>query len=165
MFQTLKQTGLGWLWLSVLVLVLDQWTKKIIISQFRLYETLPVLDVFSLTYVRNTGAAFSFLSDAGGWQLWFFSTAALFVVGLLSYWLYQQKYSVWCLNSAYTLIIGGALGNVVDRIQYGYVVDFLDFHWGVYHFPAFNVADMAICLGAGLIILDAIMVVKKAEKS
>ncbi|WP_163938281.1 signal peptidase II [Paraferrimonas sp. SM1919] len=152
-----KSSGLTWLWVSALVIISDQITKLWVLNSFALYEFKEILPVFNLTYVRNYGAAFSFLSDAGGWQKYFFSIIAVGVSLLLCYWLRKQHKSQWHLNLSYTLVIGGAIGNLIDRLEHGFVVDFLDFHWGVHHFPAFNVADMAICAGAGLLILDAFL--------
>ena len=119
------------LWWSLFIVVLDQATKLWVVAVFRLYERLPVLPVLEITRLHNTGAAFSFLAGAGGWQRWFF-------VGLAS-------------------ILGGAIGNVIDRLLHGHVVDFIHFHWADYWFPAFNVADIAITTGAGLLILDALL--------
>ena len=155
MLHKFKTTVLFWLWLSALVLLLDQVTKIAIDRTFKLYESVAITPFFNLTYTRNTGAAFSFLADSGGWQLWLFSGIALTVVSTLLFWLSRQPKQKLCLNLAYTCIIGGAIGNVIDRIAYGYVIDFLHFYWDVYHYPAFNVADMAICIGAGLMLLDA----------
>ncbi len=150
-----KTTGLRWIWLAVLVLVLDQVTKIAIWQNFELYERLNILPFFNLVYAQNTGAAFSFLADAGGWQKIFFSAIAVFASGLLSYWLYKTPADRKILPIGYSLILGGAIGNLIDRLAYGYVVDFLDFFWGNAHFAAFNVADSGIVVGAGFVILDA----------
>ena len=156
MLNIIKQgSGLRWLWISVLVLSLDQITKIAVVSQLALYQVIEVTPFFNLTYVRNEGAAFSFLSDAGGWQRWFFTVLALGVSALLLVWLRNNKASQILQNIAFTLILGGALGNVIDRALYGYVIDFLDVYWGSKHWPAFNVADSAICVGAVLLLLDA----------
>ena len=112
---------------------------------------------FNFTYVRNYGAAFSFLSDAGGWQRWLFTIVAVGFSTLLTVWLRKQSASLLKLNLAYTLVIGGALGNLVDRLMHGFVVDFIDFFWAKSHYPAFNIADSAICIGAVLIIWDAFL--------
>ena len=161
MLHKLKNTGLSWLWLSVVVIIIDQWTKTKIVEHLEFGETVPVIPFFNLFYQRNEGAAFSFLAGQGGWQLWFFSAVAFFVVGLLCYWLSQQSKDKLRLNFAYTLVIGGALGNVIDRVMYGYVVDFIDLYWRTYHYATFNIADIAITVGAGLVILDAILTMKK----
>ncbi len=144
-----------WLGLSALVIVLDQLSKIWITNHFAYGESLTVLGVFNLVLAHNTGAAFSMLNDAGGWQRWMFSAIAV-VASVWIVWLlrkhHQQK--LFCL--ALALILGGALGNLMDRIAYGYVVDFLDFHWGNQHFPAFNVADSAITCGAVLMLWDSL---------
>lgn len=144
------------LWLSLFVLVLDQATKLWIVAVFRLYERLPVVPVLEITRLHNTGAAFSFLAEAGGWQRWFFvGLATVASVGITA-WLRQidpRQQPLVAVGLA--AILGGALGNVTDRLLHGHVVDFIHFHWGEHWFPAFNVADIAITTGAGLLILDA----------
>ncbi len=150
-----KSTGLRWAWLAVLVLILDQVTKIAIWQNFELGERLNILPFFNLVYAQNTGAAFSFLADAGGWQKLFFSAIAIFASGLLSYWLYKTPADRKILPIGYSLILGGAIGNLIDRLAYGYVVDFLDFFWGNAHFAAFNIADSGIVVGAGCVMLDA----------
>ncbi len=160
-----KDSGLRWYWIVVLVFIADQLSKQWVLSSFELYESVKLLPVFNFTYVRNYGAAFSFLSDAGGWQRWLFTFVAVGFSILLSVWLRQQPSKMWRLNLAYTLVIGGALGNLIDRLQHGFVVDFLDFYWKTSHFPAFNIADSAICVGAGLIILDSFVSDKDVKKS
>jgi signal peptidase II len=143
-----------WLALSALVIVLDQLSKAWITSHFVYGEHLYVLSVFDLVLAHNTGAAFSFLHDAGGMQRWLFSTiaivASVWIVSLL-----RRHSSQTLFALALSLILGGALGNLIDRIAYGYVVDFLSFHWDAYSFPAFNVADSAITCGAFLLIFDS----------
>ncbi|MEZ9821640.1 signal peptidase II [Shewanella sp. 10N.286.45.A1] len=160
-----KDSGLRWYWIVVLVFIADQLSKQWVLSSFELYESVKLLPMFNFTYVRNYGAAFSFLSDAGGWQRWLFTFVAVGFSILLSVWLRQQPSKMWRLNLAYTLVIGGALGNLIDRLQHGFVVDFLDFYWKTSHFPAFNIADSAICVGAGLIILDSFVSDKDVKKS
>ncbi|MBE8167780.1 MAG: lipoprotein signal peptidase [Shewanella sp.] len=150
-----KQSGLKWYWVVVVVFILDQLSKQWVINNFDLHETIKLIPLLNFTYVRNYGAAFSFLSDAGGWQRWFFTAIALGISGMLSYWLRKQPTTMWRLNLAFTLVIGGALGNLVDRLMHGFVIDFVDFYWNASHYPAFNVADSAICIGAGLIIWDS----------
>ncbi|MDH4284240.1 MAG: signal peptidase II [Gallionellaceae bacterium] len=144
----------SWLSLAALIIVLDQASKLWISNHFSYGESLQVLAFFNLVLAHNTGAAFSFLNDAGGWQRWMFSAiaivAAVWIVRLLRQHAHE---TLFCL--ALALILGGALGNLIDRVAYGYVVDFLDFYWGGYHFPAFNVADSAISVGAALLILDS----------
>jgi signal peptidase II len=150
--------ALNWLWLSLLVIVADQFSKALIVSSFELYEVLDVLPVFEITRLHNTGAAFSLLSEASGWQRWFFIGLAAAVSAGIIYWLrHLPREAAPFLPAALALVLGGALGNVVDRLWHGYVIDFLHFHWGAAYFPAFNVADSAITVGAGLLILDAIL--------
>ena len=145
-----------WLGLSALIIVLDQLSKAWVSGHFVHGESLPVLGVFNLVLAHNTGAAFSMLNDAGGWQRWMFSAIAV-VASVWIVWLLRkhQQQKLFCLTLA--LILGGALGNLIDRIAYGYVVDFLDFHWDSHHFPAFNVADSAITCGAALMLWDSFM--------
>ncbi|GAB3034418.1 signal peptidase II [Bowmanella dokdonensis] len=155
MLDSFKQSGLRWLWLALLTIVLDQLTKIWVMDAMTLYQSISIMPFFNLTYVHNYGAAFSFLSDAGGWQRWFFTAIAITVSALILYWLKQSKAEQVLLPVAFSLILGGALGNLYDRLVYGYVVDFLDFYVGNWHWPAFNLADSAICVGAGLLVIDA----------
>ncbi len=148
-----------WLGLSALVIVLDQISKMWITSHFVYGENLFILSVFDLVLAHNTGAAFSFLSGAGGMQRWLFSIVAI----VASVWIVRllQKFSAQTLFAlALSLILGGALGNLIDRIAYGYVVDFLSFHWDKHYFPAFNIADSAITCGAFVLIFDSFREVK-----
>ncbi len=160
----IEKSGLRWLWLAVLVFAIDMATKAYVHLNFDLYESIKVLPFFNFTYARNYGAAFSFLHDAGGWQRWFFTGIAVFVSCVLLYWLKKSPYQEKWLNAAYTLILGGAIGNLVDRLYHGFVVDFLDFDLGFYRWPAFNIADSAICIGAVIIILDALLVKRPDPK-
>jgi len=160
---TLAQSGLVWLWLALIGLVVDQATKLYVLANFKLHESVNVLPFFNFTYAQNKGAAFSFLSDAGGWQRWFFTIIAVSISGVLIYWLRGIRKSQKVLSVAYTLVLSGALGNLIDRFSYGFVVDFLDVYYKTYHWPIFNVADMAICLGAFLIVLEAFLT-KDANK-
>jgi signal peptidase II len=153
----LAQSGLIWLWLALIGLVIDQATKLYVLANFKLHESVNVLPFFDFTYVQNKGAAFSFLSSAGGWQRWFFTIIAVSISGLLIYWLRGLHKSQKSLSIAYCLVLSGALGNLIDRLSYGFVVDFLDVYYKTHHWPIFNVADMAICCGAFLIILDAFL--------
>ena len=150
-----SQSGLRWLWLTLICLVIDQITKVAVSQQFELYQSIPLMPSLNLTYVHNEGAAFSFLSDAGGWQRWFFSAIAVGISGLLMVWLRALPATALRLNIAYSLVISGAWGNLIDRVAYGYVIDFIDVYVGSYRWPAFNIADAAICIGAALILLDA----------
>jgi len=144
-----------WFWLTLIVVVLDQWTKQLAVANLAMYEPVPVMPYFNLMLAHNTGAAFSFLADAGGWQRWFFVVLTAVISVVLTVWLYRLPRGQKLLPVALTLVLGGALGNVYDRISYGYVIDFIDWYVGSYHWPAFNIADAAICVGAGLLILDS----------
>jgi len=144
-----------WLAIAAIVIVLDQLSKAAINSHFVFGESMVVTGFFNLVLAHNTGAAFSFLSDAGGVQRWLFSAIAI-VASVWIIWLLRKHQSEKLFSFALAFILGGALGNLIDRIAYGYVVDFLDFHWGAYHFAAFNLADSAITCGAALLILDSL---------
>ena len=146
---------LKWLWLSLLALVLDQWSKHIIDGSMQLYQSIPVLPYFNLTYVHNTGAAFSFLSQAGGWQRWFFAALAFTVSVVITIWLARLNKHESLLAAALSLILGGAVGNLIDRLLYGYVIDFLDVYYQNWHWPAFNIADSAITVGVVLMIAES----------
>lgn len=150
-----RASGLTWLWLAVAVIVLDQVTKLWAMTSLALYEPVPVLPMFNLMLAFNHGAAFSFLGDADGWQRWLFIFLALGVSLVLVVWLAKTSRSQRVLVLGLTLILGGAIGNVIDRIALHYVVDFLDFHWAGWHYPTFNVADIAISMGAVLLVWDA----------
>jgi signal peptidase II len=160
-----RHGALRWLWLSLAVVVADQLTKLLIVREFELYEVLDVLPVLEITRLHNTGAAFSILASASGWQRWFFIGLALAVSAGIVHWLrVLPRHSAAYLPAALALVMGGALGNVIDRVWHGYVVDFLHFHWGAAYFPAFNVADTCITIGAGLLILDAILDGRKGSR-
>jgi signal peptidase II len=143
-----------WLWLSMLVVVLDQLSKLWIDAHFVYGEKLAVLSVFDVVLWHNTGAAFSFLNDAGGMQRWLF-TAIAAIASVWIVWLLQRHSERTWFALALSLILGGALGNLIDRLAYGYVIDFLLFHWEEHAFPAFNLADSAITCGAILLICDS----------
>ena len=147
-------TGLRWLILSLITFFLDIISKILITHYFTLYQTKNIFPFLNITYVRNHGAAFSFLNDAGGWQKWLFSFIAVIIIFVLTYSLYKSKKSFSLSNLSFSLIIGGALGNLVDRIYNGFVVDFIHFHWGEFSFAVFNIADSAICIGAIFLIFD-----------
>jgi len=147
---------LKWLWLSAVVIVLDQVTKYMVTDSLHLYQSIPILPSLNLVLAHNTGAAFSFLSDAGGWQRWFFVVLAIAVSVVIFIWIMRLKQHELRLAVALSLVLGGAIGNVWDRIAHGYVVDFIDVYYGGWHWPAFNVADSAICVGAALLIIDAL---------
>ncbi|MBO7173593.1 MAG: lipoprotein signal peptidase [Burkholderiaceae bacterium] len=147
---------LPWFALALIVFAIDFFTKSIVLSNFYYGERLAITSFFNLVLVYNYGAAFSFLATSGGWQVLLFSAIAVVAVGVCSYLIYKHTHeTLFCL--ALALIMGGAIGNLFDRIIYGYVIDFLDFHYQHWHWPAFNVADMAIVGGAGLMILESFM--------
>jgi len=167
-FGSSGRSGL-WLWLglALIVIVLDQITKTLIIGQFALHESVPVTSWFNIVRAHNTGAAFSFLAGASGWQRWFFVAlgvaASVFIVWMLRR---HPEQTLFCF--AVAMILGGALGNVIDRLLHGYVVDFLDFQFQFLsplfpggHFPSFNIADSAITLGAACLILDELRRVRR----
>src|SRR3990167_400638 len=151
----MKMSSQKWLGLSALVILLDQLSKAWITHHFVFGESLRILGVFDLVLAHNTGAAFSFLHDAGGMQRWLFSIIAI-VASVWIVWLLRRHSAQAIFALALSLILGGALGNLIDRIGNGYVVDFLSFHWGEHYFPAFNVADSAITVGAALLIMDSL---------
>jgi signal peptidase II len=152
-----------WLWLSLVVIVLDQITKQVAESLLTLYESVKVLPFFDLTLLYNKGAAFSFLSDQSGWQRWFFIVLAIIVCTVLVGWLWRLKREEQWVAVALSLIIGGAIGNLIDRILFGQVIDFLHFHYQHHYFPAFNVADSAITLGVMIMLYDALILAKQRE--
>lgn len=146
---------LKWLWLSLLVLVLDQASKLLVDASLQLYEAIPLMPSFNLTYARNTGAAFSFLSDAGGWQRWLFAGLAVGMSSFIAWWLKKLGEHEKLMAVALSLVLGGAIGNLIDRVAYGYVIDFLDVYYQDWHWPAFNIADSAICIGVAIMLLDS----------
>ena len=151
---------LHWLALALVLVLADQITKVLIAGLYELGEGTPVTSFFNIVRVHNTGAAFSFLADAGGWQRWLFTGlsagASIFIVYLLYSHAGQR---LFCF--ALACVLGGAVGNLIDRVVYGYVIDFLDFYAAGWHFPAFNVADSAITLGAACLILDELLRVRR----
>ncbi len=167
-----KGTRSGWLhWLGIAVLIVlfDQFTKVLILGSFQYGDSVTVTSFFNLVRAHNHGAAFSFLAGAGGWQRWFFTGIGI-VATLVMVWMLRSHAGQKLFSWAISLILGGAVGNVIDRLLHGYVVDFLDFHWhlldGIFHgghFPAFNVADSAITVGAGLLILDELLRVRRGR--
>ncbi len=151
-------SGIRWLWISLLVIAVDQLTKLWIERTMVLGDSFAVLPVFDIVRAHNSGAAFSFLADAGGWQRWAFSVLAVGVSIALVFWLRKLALATQGLLAfGLVLILGGAIGNVIDRVEHGYVVDFLSVHWGSHYFPAFNIADSAITIGAVLVILDSLL--------
>ena len=152
-----------WPWLAwaLLILIADQFTKTLILGAYQLGDATPVTGFFNIVRAHNTGAAFSFLADAGGWQRWGFTAFGL-VAALFIVWQLRQHPGQRLFAFSLSSILGGAIGNVVDRLQHGYVVDFLDFHLGGRHFPAFNLADSAITVGAVCLIVDELLRMRKA---
>ena len=162
---TLTKSSSGlmpWLGLALLILIADQFTKVLILGYYKLGDATYVTSFFNVVRVHNSGAAFSFLANAGGWQRWFFTgigiSAAIFIIWMLKSHPGQKLFSF-----ALACILGGAIGNVIDRSLYGYVVDFLDFHYAGWHFPAFNIADSAISIGAVCLILDELLRVRRSR--
>ena len=146
---------LKWLGLSLLAVVLDQVSKLAVSGSMQLYQSIKIMPYFNLTYVHNTGAAFSFLSEAGGWQRWFFAALAVIISAIMVVWLAKLKQHETLLAVALSLVLGGAIGNLIDRLAYGYVIDFLDVYYQSRHWPAFNIADSAITLGVVLMLLES----------
>ena len=146
---------LKYLFITSLVIFFDQVSKWLMVSWLSLYETIVIMPYFNLTMAHNEGAAFSFLAQAGGWQRWFFIGLALIISVVLFVWLAKLKPTEKLEAISLSLILGGAIGNVIDRISYGYVVDFIDLYIGHNHWPVFNIADSAICIGAILLIADS----------
>lgn len=155
MIKNVMNTGLSWLWLTLVCLVVDQITKYLVVDSMELYQEIEVLSFFYITYVQNPGAAFSFLADQGGWQRWFFTAVAAIASVIFVVWLAKTSKEQKLLSIAFALLLSGALGNLIDRVLFGYVIDFLDFYIGNYRWPAFNVADSMIFIGAGLMIFDS----------
>lgn len=161
---------LPWLGLALILFIADQFTKVLILGYYKLGDSTYVTSFFNVVRVHNTGAAFSFLAGAGGWQRWFF-TAIGVIATLFILWLLRSHSGQRLFSFALACVLGGAVGNVVDRLLHGYVVDFLDFHWKLLspifphgHFPAFNLADAAITLGAVCLILDEVLRVRRAGR-
>ena len=158
------KTALIWVWLSAVVVALDQFVKWHVVSQFDLYEILPVAPVLDLTRLHNEGAAFGLLAEAGGWQRWFFlGLAGAIGIAILAWLRSLPARGQYWLAIGLALILGGALGNAWDRFIDGYVVDYLHFHWNEAYFPAFNVADIAITTGAFMLIIDALISRRRDE--
>ena len=144
-----------WLWISILVVILDQLTKLLADHFLNYHDPVAIMPMFNFTLLYNKGAAFSFLSSQGGWQRWFFTIVSVVISMVLIIWLKKLKPSQKLLMVAIALILGGAIGNLIDRSMYGYVIDFLDVYYQQYHWPAFNLADSAISIGAALLIIDS----------
>jgi signal peptidase II len=158
--------GSGWRWLPVTAAVigLDQFTKLLVVHHVKLYSSIFVLPVLDISLRYNRGAAFSFLEGASGWQRWFFTVLALVVGGAILIWMRRLKATTqWLLSLSLALILAGALGNMIDRLRLGHVIDFIVAHWGHAEFPAFNVADSSITIGAALLLLDALIDSRRAR--
>ena len=161
--------GLKWLWLTILVVCLDLWTKNLASQHLQMHDPVAVISGFNLTLMHNYGAAFSFLGDADGWQRWFFICLTLAVSAFIVMWLYGLNAKQRWIACALALILGGALGNLWDRVALGYVVDFIDISlsflpWRLFNpWPAFNIADSAIFIGATMLIIDAIWLSEAKE--
>lgn len=154
-----------WMIIAVVVIALDQATKWAIVEWVPLYDRVPINDFMNLTHQRNTGAAFSFLAEAGGWQRWFFVALATVVSVVLVVWSWKERrVGSTMLIAGLALVLGGAVGNLVDRLLLGYVTDFIQVWFGSWAFPSFNVADSAITVGAGLLILDSFLAKPEEEK-
>ncbi len=147
-------SALRWLWLTLLVLVVDLGSKALADSLLSYASPVPLLPVFDLTLLYNTGAAFSFLASAGGWQRWLFVAIAVGMSAFLLHWMWRTPRRQRCLGIGLALVLGGALGNLFDRSVHGHVIDFISLHWANYYFPAFNIADCAITLGTVLLLVD-----------
>jgi signal peptidase II len=157
----------GWRWLpvTVLVIAIDQFTKLLVVHHMALYGSVKVLPVLDISLRYNKGAAFSFLEDASGWQRWFFTALALAVSGVILVWMRRLKSDPqWLLSLSLAFILAGALGNVIDRLRLGHVIDFVVAHWHRAEFPAFNVADASITIGAALLLLDALLESQRAAE-
>jgi signal peptidase II len=152
-----------WLLLALLLVLADQWTKGLAVAGLVEGRPQVLLPVLNLSLHYNSGAAFSFLKDAGGWQRWVFTAIALGVSVVLCVWLSRLKREEWLLACSLSFILGGALGNLWDRVTLGQVVDFISVHYGGWYFPTFNLADSAISVGAGLMILDTFLQWRRGE--
>ena len=152
-----------WFALSLIIILLDQLSKYIAVDIIPLYESIEVLPFFNWTLLYNEGAAFSFLSDQGGWQRWFFIILSTIVTTVLAIWLFRLKDDEQSIALSLSLIIGGAIGNLIDRVLLGHVVDFIHLHYQEYYWPAFNVADSAITVGVVIMIIDSLFFAQKRE--
>jgi signal peptidase II len=152
-----------WLILSLIIILFDQLTKYIAVDIIPLYESIEVLPFFNWTLMYNEGAAFSFLSDQGGWQRWFLIILSSIVTAVLVIWLFRLLHDERSIAISLSLIIGGAVGNLIDRILLGHVVDFIHLHYEGYYWPAFNVADSAITIGVTIMIVDSLFFAQKRE--
>ncbi|MEN8108378.1 MAG: signal peptidase II [Pseudomonadota bacterium] len=154
-----------WFWISAVVLLLDQCSKLIAGAMLTFHDPVALIPFLNLRLAYNTGAAFSFLSNAGGWQRWFFAGVSLLVIAVLVVWMRRLKADQVRLALAFSLILGGAIGNLIDRLVYGHVIDFIDVYFQSWHWPTFNIADSAITIGAGLLLLDAWLTHRHSQKA
>ena len=152
-----NNTSLRWLWITAIFLIIDQISKQWVTGSMELYQSINVLPFFDITYAQNHGAAFSFLADQGGWQRWFFTAIAAIASVVFLVWLTRIPKEQPILAASLACMLSGAVGNLIDRSLYGYVIDFLDFYVNDYHWPTFNVADSIIFVGAALMIIDSFM--------
>jgi signal peptidase II len=158
-----KRNALPWLLLSAVVIVLDQLSKLWVLRNLPEFQPVPVIDGFWNWFrTYNTGAAFSFLSDASGWQQYLFVVLAAVISGLLAWWLAKTPRADWKTALPFALVIGGAIGNLLDRLQHGHVVDFIQWHWREHYWPSFNIADSAIFVAAAILILTSLRQPRKA---
>lgn len=163
MFRSAPSRGmLNWLGLALIILIVDQFSKVLLMGYYQLGDSTYVTSFFNIVRVHNRGAAFSFLSDASGWQRWFFTAIGLAAV-LFILWMLKAHPGQRLFSFAMACILGGAIGNLVDRMLYGHVVDFLDLHYQHWHFPAFNIADSAITIGAACLIFDELRRVRQTR--
>lgn len=153
---------LQWLGLAFIILIADQFTKVLIVGYYQLGDSTYVTSFFNIVRVHNSGAAFSFLASSSGWQRWFFTGIGVLAAAVIL-WLLKSHAGQKLFAFSLACILGGAVGNVIDRVLYGHVVDFLDFHWRNSHFPAFNIADSAISIGAACLILDELLRVRRGR--
>jgi signal peptidase II len=160
-----RSTFALWIGTAAILVVLDQLTKLAIIKWVPLYERIPVNGFINITHQQNSGAAFSFLADAGGWQRWAFIVLATGVSAFIAHWLWRiRSERLFVLSAGLAFVLGGAVGNLVDRVRLGYVIDFIQVWIGKWPFPSFNVADAAITVGAALLIIDALFISGRQEK-
>ncbi|WP_241601953.1 signal peptidase II [Rosenbergiella nectarea] len=165
MKKSLCSTGLRWLWVMVVVIVVDLSSKYWVMTSMQLHESRTLIPSLNLFYAHNYGAAFSFLADKGGWQRWMFAAIAVAIAVSLLLMMYRSRAEQKLTNIAYAMIIGGALGNLFDRAWHGFVVDFIDFYVGDWHFATFNIADCGICVGAALIVLEGFLPKTQADSA
>ena len=158
-----RLANLYWLHISISIVLVDQFTKYLADTALPLLVPQAIAPNFNLTLLYNYGAAFDFLSDAGGWQRWFFIVIAIVVTGVMTVWLTKLETNDRWTAAALAIVIGGAIGNLIDRIYHGYVIDFLDFYIGAHHWPAFNIADSAITVGAIILLISGIIIPYKPD--